>query len=304
MIKTLSFVLMNKNVSLTLLAIIMSSITLFAFLAEGYQNTPKPLNNDKINLALRQTAHHLLLLAGDSSSHIAPIKIIQENTFLVRLENKLNYDSLPTYINRSLATNGISIEYDVAVWDCEHKELLLGYTSMEYLRNNKVTCNGRSLPSGCYNFSVTFASNPKKAQNTHWILLAALSLIIIGGSFYFLNKKKISITPNKENFPEDSHVVFIGHSVFDFPNQSLITGDLQQKLTYREAKLLRLFCHHPNQLLHRDTILKEIWEDEGILVGRSLDVFVSRLRKILKYDESLKITNIHGQGYKFEVDII
>ncbi len=92
-----------------------------------------------------------------------------------------------------------------------------------------------------------------------------------------------------------------GNSTFDTANQILTTADQRTDLTYREAKLLLLLCRHKNKVLDRDLILKSVWEDEGILVGRSVDVFMSRLRKLLKENVAVKITNIHSVGYRFDV---
>ncbi len=57
-----------------------------------------------------------------------------------------------------------------------------------------------------------------------------------------------------------------------------------------------------NQAMERDQLLKEVWEDDGVFVGRSLDVFISKLRKKLLHDAGIRIINIHGKGYKLEVD--
>ena len=89
----------------------------------------------------------------------------------------------------------------------------------------------------------------------------------------------------------------------DVENQLLYIADTHHNLTYREAKLLHLFVKNKNQLLERDFILKSVWEDEGIIVGRSIDVFVSRLRKLLQEDTSLKIVAVHGVGYRLEVTV-
>ena len=87
----------------------------------------------------------------------------------------------------------------------------------------------------------------------------------------------------------------------DVENQLLYSANTQHNLTFREAKLLHLFIKHQNQVLDRDFILKSVWEDEGVTVGRSIDVFVSRLRKLLQEDTSLKIAAVHGVGYRLEV---
>jgi DNA-binding response OmpR family regulator len=65
--------------------------------------------------------------------------------------------------------------------------------------------------------------------------------------------------------------------------------------------LLDLFCQNKNQLLPREEILEYVWGDEGVIVGRSVDVFVSRLRKKLKPDDNIKITSVHGVGYRLEI---
>ena len=72
-------------------------------------------------------------------------------------------------------------------------------------------------------------------------------------------------------------------------------------LTSKEAKLFRLFCIHQNKVIERDIIQKAIWEDEGYFVGRSMDVFISRFRKIFKDEPLVNIQTIHGVGYKLEV---
>ena len=93
----------------------------------------------------------------------------------------------------------------------------------------------------------------------------------------------------------------LGNYHFDVKNQQLSNEREVHQLTYREAKLLDLFCRHANQLLTRDLIMQAIWESEGVQVGRSLDVFVSRLRKFFKEEPDINIANIHGVGYRLEV---
>jgi two-component system OmpR family response regulator len=88
---------------------------------------------------------------------------------------------------------------------------------------------------------------------------------------------------------------------FDYNSQQIIFKNQIVDLTSREAKLLRLFCIHRNKVIERDIIQKAIWEDEGYFVGRSMDVFISRLRKLFKDEPGVNIHTIHGIGYKLEV---
>ena len=262
--------------------------------------------SEKINLALRQTAHKLLILSGDSTSTIAPVKKTADNVYLVKLERHFNYDSLPSILQKSFDAFEIKGKYDVAVWDCQNQELVLGYTSFEFLKGIGVTCGGRNQGLNCYNFTVTFTELPSNSAISPfiWFLLGGLLASSIGAMayfFYFNSKKNEVITPLINTNPTDTtHLIFIGKTIFDTRNQTISIDNILQKLTFREAKLLQLFCHHQNELIDRDVILKAVWEDEGILVGRSVDVFVSRLRKVLKNDVALKITNVHSRGYRFE----
>ncbi len=93
----------------------------------------------------------------------------------------------------------------------------------------------------------------------------------------------------------------IGIYNFDFSNLSL-TNDTEVKiLTMREAELLKLLCEQQGKIIPREEILKKIWGDDDYFLGRSLDVFISKLRKYLKEDPNIAITNYHGVGFKLEV---
>ena len=69
----------------------------------------------------------------------------------------------------------------------------------------------------------------------------------------------------------------------------------------KEAKLLSIFATRQNDLISREELLKKVWEDDGVFTGRSLDMFISKLRKKLKNDPCVQITNVHGKGYKLEI---
>lgn len=300
---------MKKTILYILLPFTLLGIGFASFSAFISEKTPPSVKNDfsqKVNLALRQTAHQLLKQAGDSTSRIAPIKKTAENTYLVELEHAFNYNSLPVFLQNSFAEHGVQGKYDVAVWDYDIKELILGYTSSDLSKGENVPCQGREQTAGHFKFTVTFAEPTSFWAKNIWIwfVLGGLSALTLATSAYFLflnKKKKPEIIPENDLQTDKTHLIAIGKSVFDIRNQTFTTDDTTQKLTFREAKLLQLFCEHQNELLDRDFILKAVWEDEGVLVTRTVDVFISRLRKILKHDESLKITNVHSRGYRFEV---
>ncbi len=99
----------------------------------------------------------------------------------------------------------------------------------------------------------------------------------------------------------EEEVYQIGSFVFDVPNMTLRSAKLEQSLTQKEANLLRLLCQNRNKLLTRDHALKTVWGENDYFFGRSMDVFITRLRKYLKDDPQVNILNIHGTGFKLEV---
>lgn len=105
---------------------------------------------------------------------------------------------------------------------------------------------------------------------------------------------------DRTTLADQKHQFFIGKSSFDYNNQTLSIHGKLTLLTNKEARLLRMLALNKNQVVERDVIMKTIWEDEGFFVARSMDVFISKLRKYLKGDPSLKISNIHGVGYRLD----
>jgi DNA-binding response OmpR family regulator len=90
----------------------------------------------------------------------------------------------------------------------------------------------------------------------------------------------------------------MGKFIFDTQKQLLILGDNVTKLTTKESELLSLLCAHANDILERNHALKTIWIDDNYFNARSMDVYITKLRKHLKADPSIEIINIHGKGYK------
>lgn len=257
--------------------------------------------SEGVNLALRRTAHHLLAIAGNRTGTIPPVEKIENNTWLVRLEQNFEYDSLPSLLHEAFLLHGVEGKYNVTVLDCRNNDLMLGYMANSHTPGTDIPCGGREQTAGCYNLSVSFPG--RKASGTEeaglWLLFALICLFLPAYSAFRLYKKqKINAL---KNAPTPAEALIFGQSFLHVADQKLVTKGKKKNLTYRETKLLRLFCQNINQLLERDLILKTVWEDEGIMVGRSVDVFVSRLRKLLRDDESVKIANVHGVGYRLEV---
>ena len=102
---------------------------------------------------------------------------------------------------------------------------------------------------------------------------------------------------------KESSVYKLGRFTFDTQKQQLTIDGTVKKLTTKESELLALLCAHANEILQRDFALKTIWIDDNYFNARSMDVYITKLRKHLKEDESLEIINIHGKGYKLIVPV-
>jgi len=97
----------------------------------------------------------------------------------------------------------------------------------------------------------------------------------------------------------DGRTVFqIGEFTFDYTKRILTKDKEETKLTSKEAELLRLLCVHQNKLLDRSTALDKVWNEDSYFTSRSMDVYISKLRKYLKIDSSIEIVNLHGSGFK------
>jgi DNA-binding response OmpR family regulator len=111
--------------------------------------------------------------------------------------------------------------------------------------------------------------------------------------------KRCVVQYRQESIPK---VFEIGKYRFDHENMLLLFEDTEKTLTRKEAALLKLLCKNKNQLVTREFALKQIWGSNDYFIGRSMDVFIAKLRKMLSQDADIAIKNIHGTGFKLEVN--
>lgn len=111
----------------------------------------------------------------------------------------------------------------------------------------------------------------------------------------FLRRSKVS-TPSVPTY------LTVGNYLLDHKNLSLKFGDQSKNLTQKEADLLKMFIENKNEVIKRSNILETLWGEDDYFLGRSLDVFISRLRKYLSQDPRIKIENIHSVGFKMKIE--
>ncbi len=285
-------------------------ITVMSIALAGAQNEIySAVSPEKVNLALRRTADKLLRLSGDSTSRIPAVEQKNASTWRVLLQQPFSYDQLPALLQESLDLYNIRTPYEVKVRRYGDETIDLGYHQVDFSDGKEVPCQSREMDETSHYIEISFLQNeaaipsPVQAENPlmtwkSWIMILLPFGII---SFWFFRRKKtkpndtVNIAASKE-----TEWLEFGNSRLDVAGQILDCGGTKQSLTFRETKLLKLFASNPDQLLERDFILQQVWADEGIMVGRSVDVFVSRLRKKLSTDTSLGIVAVHGVGYRME----
>lgn len=280
-----------------LLALLSLSFIAFIFMAFSMEDD-EDFDFARREVLLRRIGHELLLQSGDSTSRVLPVKKISENEYQISFENELTFqpDSLVNTFRRLLANDSLTTDYVVNVLNCGNSSIAYGYAVAKNKKDDIVACIGRRQPVGCYMINVKFKpAGIYTAQNGY--LIGSFSLIAIVG-FVFLRsiKKKVDV-PESQN----STTYVLGSVLFDAQHRKLIINGKTIELTGTETRVLLIFALSPNETIERSRLQKEIWEDDGVIVGRSLDMFISKLRKKLELDPNINIVVIRGKGYKLEI---
>lgn len=249
-------------------------------------------------ILLRRIGHELLLQSGDKTSRVLPVKKIAENEYQIRFENEFAFqtDSLVNITQRLLAQDPLAQDYVVNVVNCENTNVAYGYAISENKKDDIVPCKGRKQPKACYMINIKFKPLGIYTTKNKYFLVGGLSFLAFVGFVFFRSAKP------KVTLLNDSTSLFtLGSVVFDAKNRKLIINEKTLDLTGTETRLLLIFALSPNETIERSRLQKEIWEDEGVIVGRSLDMFISKLRKKLEYDPNVQIVVIRGKGYKLNI---
>lgn len=256
-------------------------------------------------VALRMIGHKILLSANDSTSRVLPIEK-QKGKYRIQLSRPLQFapEQLVTTIDRIIKKTRIARHYLVEVRDGKTKQVIYSYEIGPSLQSSIVPCRGRVQPKGCYQFFITILKSDNssvatvnssfdKANTNRYFLAIPLtfSLLLLFVFFYFRHNKK----PSSVDTP---YITNIGKYQFDQRNMNLLFENEKTELSSKESDLLLLLYNAANTTLERGEILKNVWGDEGNYIGRTLDVFISKLRKKLEADTNIKIVNVRGVGYR------
>jgi DNA-binding winged helix-turn-helix (wHTH) protein len=252
----------------------------------------------KREVLLRRIGHELLLQSGDSTSRVLPVKKIAENEYQIRFENDLTFEPalLVNTTRRLLANDLLTRDYIVNVLNCGNSSVAYGYAISKNKKDDIVACIGRKQPRACYIINIKFKPTGINVATNGYLLGSLTFLAFFGFVFLKSFKSRKTLTDSQH-----TNMFTLGSVLFDAKNKKLIANGNIIDLTGTETRVLLIFALSPNEIIERSRLQKEIWEDDGVIVGRSLDMFISKLRKKLEFDPNIKILVIRGKGYRLEI---
>ncbi len=256
--------------------------------------------SERVKVSLRDVGNQLLLSNKDATSLILPVTKFDDFTYRISFQNQLSFEpsNLVDIVEKSFKKAELSNYYRVEVLQCSDNEVAYSFEIKNEIEKDIIPCKGRVLPNDCYIIKLKFTNRAASFFNKSLILIGfVLLLIVFLLDYKFSKKKTIELSIEDEN-----EATKIGSFQF-YPEQNkLVKQATEISLSKKECELLAIFVANPNQIIKRDELTKKVWEDNGVFVGRSLDTYISKLRKKLKDDTSIKLTNVHGVGYKLEVN--
>jgi hypothetical protein len=290
------------------------------------QATEEAAYEKQINVAMRMIGHEVLVSLNDCESRILPIEKNGQQ-YKIPFESELSFfpNSIVSSVFRVMMETNIAYHYVVEVEHCESQKIVHSFEIGNPNNTYMTPCGERALPRDCYSLLITligtnansnqlsvakdsnsgataktsdiqdsFFRNFINQKATFVITFLLIIPFLIGFAIYFFKKNKI-----KQPHP---HLIKIGASQFDKKRKILSYADSSIELSHKESELLSLLFSAANKPLERELILQKVWGDEGNYIGRTLDVFISKLRKKLEADSSVKIINIRGVGYQLVLE--
>lgn len=262
----------------------------------------KGLYAQHVEVVVRMIGDEFLLQIGDSTSRVMPIKKVK-GRYVIQFENELSFEPEALSLAATIVAEKTNMlnSFIIETENCSTHEVVHSFEISSKQDNSIIPCKSRPLPKDCYTVYFTLLDDgikfvPVTAQenktSTDFLFgyLIAFGVIVLGFFVFWLKRKKaIVVHPSW---------IQIGEYQFDKSGMKLMYKDKSEELSSKEASLLELLFSNVNETVKREEILQIVWDDEGDYLGRTLDVFISKLRKKLEDDPNLKIVNIRGVGYR------
>lgn len=299
-VKTSATKLMDYFAHMKPFTLIGSSIVIIVILisAVAFINEKNEIPEKHLEVVLRDIGHQLLLSAKDSSSRVMPVKKLNENTYQISFQNNFSFvsDTLINLVQREFGKYAPATDYIVNLRNCTQNETVFAF-EINNKKGNIIACRGRKLEKSCYIIEIELLK--AGSFNFLWLLLLLIPLGVVG----FYMKDKFWKKEETASIIDNNDYTQLGRFKFYADNNVLKIADNNIMLSEKETKALKIFAENINQIVERERLMKEIWEDEGIVViSRNVDVLVSKLRKKLSNDNAIKFINVPGRGYKFIIE--
>lgn len=276
-----------------------------------------------MKVVMRSIGHKMLLLSGDSTSRVLPVEK-SDSTYLISFAAPFSFDprQMVASIEEVVEASGLAKSYLVEVREKGVKEAVYSYEmGLGPVKANFIPCMGRAHPKGQYSIAFTpfdpkeeleaglekakIQESPKGLVPYKQLSLLGIPLLLAGLALF--NRRKKKETPDAPIPPtltttEETDLLNLGSYEFNTRTLKLNRNGDTTELTGKEAELLMVLHTHVNETMEREQLLKEVWGDEGDYIGRTLDVFISKLRKRLDEDTSVNIKNIRGVGYRLVIE--
>ena len=258
-----------------------------------------------VKVSLRMIGHQLLLQVGDSTSRVLSVtreldhyRMTFESDFAVAPE------TLVQVVDQVMKDQAIATHYILEVEQCQTEEVAYSFEMDNLNHQVLVACQGRSLPKACYNLLFTLSgpletievndqSNGTWFIKKQYVTIPILILVVVLSLLIWRKRNSSSADPNR---------IKLGKFFFDRRSTMLIMEEQKIELTGKEADLLLILYDSVNETVKKEDLLNKVWGDEGDYIGRTLDVFISKLRKKFEADPNVRIVNVRGVGYKLVIE--
>ena len=272
-------------------------------------NAQKTSSKSEVEVGLRMIGHKVLLQYQDSTSRVLPIRK-EADHYRIELGADFSFvpEELVSTIDAVVSETQLAFSYIVEVEECETGQVVYSYKMDELAQQDIVPCQSRIQKKACYNLlfyimdpesdaaldtaAIDSSPDSRVAGFSSSMVLITMALLL-GMMLFFLWRRMGNTDPD---------LIALGSYQFDKRNIVLIKDDLHIPLTSKEADLLLLLNNSANSIVPREELLNKVWGDDGDYIGRTLDVFISKLRKKLEADPALKIINARGVGYKLIIN--
>ncbi|MDX1685650.1 MAG: winged helix-turn-helix domain-containing protein, partial [Saprospiraceae bacterium] len=231
---------------------------------------------------------------------------------VVRFDTEFEFvgEDIVLWVREAIQESGLKMGYIVEVVSCEDEEVVYSYQHGDVKDPDIIPCKSRPLPLDCYKLYFTPLDEQNLMASSEEVhppkdgsgeLLDRLSLLpvilaaLVIGILLFFGVRRFRTK-------EDENIISLGNYKFDTLNTVLLLDKERTELTSKEADLLLLLYKAVNSTIERGDILQKVWGGGDEYIGRTLDVFISKLRKKLSADPGVKIVNVRGVGYKLIVD--